>query len=86
MVELRILKGKNQTNQSLRFRTDFSLFRDLIGEIIWNTVLEREIQESWLIFKITYSKLAHPDKQKDKEKWQEACLNEQSAPAKRNRH
>lgn len=53
MVESRILKGRNNTNQTLGFRrTDFGLFRDMLGEIPQDTVVERrEVLESWLIFK-----------------------------------
>lgn len=63
-MELRFLKGKSQTNQRMSFRTAFSLFRNLIGENTCNTVLEREILESWLIFRDhLLVKLVHPDEQ-----------------------
>ncbi|GAB0209810.1 mitochondrial enolase superfamily member 1 [Grus japonensis] len=56
MVEFRVLRAARRVHSkvtTLDFRrADFGLFRDLLGRIPWDKVLEgREAQDSWLIFK-----------------------------------
>ncbi|GAB0179904.1 hypothetical protein GRJ2_000455700 [Grus japonensis] len=56
MVEFKILRAARRAHSKLTtldFRTaDFGLFRDLIGRVAWEKVLEgRGAQDSWLVFK-----------------------------------
>lgn len=56
MKEFRILRGGDKAKRkitSLDFgRADFGHFRDLLGRILWDIVLEiRGVQESSLIFR-----------------------------------
>ncbi|GAB0204079.1 mitochondrial enolase superfamily member 1 [Grus japonensis] len=56
MVEFRILRAVRRARSKLTAldfrRADFGLFRDLLGRIPWDKVLEgRGAQDSWLIFK-----------------------------------
>jgi len=47
MVKFRVLRGGNKANcwiATLDFRrTDFGLFRDLLGRLIWDTVPEKRM-------------------------------------------
>lgn len=68
----------------IRCAADFGLFRDLLGRITWNAVLETgSILESWLIFKdqspSLSSRLVHSHV---KQRWQRACMAEQGATLK----
>ncbi|GAB0175756.1 hypothetical protein GRJ2_000040800 [Grus japonensis] len=56
MVEFKILRAARRAHSKLTTldfrRADFGLFRDLLGRIPWDKVLEgRGAQDSWLIFK-----------------------------------
>ncbi|GAB0181809.1 hypothetical protein GRJ2_000646200 [Grus japonensis] len=56
MVEFRILRAARRAHSKLTTldfsRTDFGLFRDLLGRVPWDKALEgRGAQDSWLIFK-----------------------------------
>ncbi|GAB0182547.1 hypothetical protein GRJ2_000720000 [Grus japonensis] len=56
MVEFRILRAARRACSKLTTldfrRADFGLFRDLLGRIPWDKVLEgRGAQDSWLVFK-----------------------------------
>ncbi|GAB0205044.1 mitochondrial enolase superfamily member 1 [Grus japonensis] len=61
MVEFKILRAARTAHSkltSLDFRrADFGLFRDLLGRVPWDKVLEgREAQDSWLVFKALVDK------------------------------
>ena len=56
MVEFKILRKRRRVKNkvtALEFRSvDFRIFKNLLGRILWDRVLEgRKAQESWLIFK-----------------------------------
>ncbi|GAB0185376.1 hypothetical protein GRJ2_001002900 [Grus japonensis] len=56
MVEFKILRAACRTHSKLTTldfrRTDFGLFRDLLGRVPWDKALEgRGTQDSWLVFK-----------------------------------
>ena len=56
IVEFKILRAPRRAHNKLTTldfrRTDFGLFRDLLGRVPWDKALEgRGAQESWLIFK-----------------------------------
>ncbi|GAB0192596.1 hypothetical protein GRJ2_001724900 [Grus japonensis] len=56
MVEFKILRAVRRAHSKLTAldfsRADFGFFRDLLGRIPWDKVLEgREAQDSWLVFK-----------------------------------
>ena len=56
MMEFRILRKGNNANNRITVpdfrRLQFEPFRDLLGRIPWEMVLERRrVQESWLVFK-----------------------------------
>ncbi|GAB0179418.1 hypothetical protein GRJ2_000407100 [Grus japonensis] len=55
-VEFKILRAARRVHSKLTTlafrRADFGLFRDLLGRLPWDKVLEgRGAQESWLVFK-----------------------------------
>lgn len=51
VVECRLLGGTNKVKNKT-MRQYFGLFRNLLGRIAWDTVLERRrVQKSWLISK-----------------------------------
>lgn len=60
-LEFKVLTGGRSAKTSitiLNFRTDFVLFKDLFGRIPWDMALNRwAIPNSWLIFRVTSSKL-----------------------------
>ncbi|GAB0185542.1 hypothetical protein GRJ2_001019500 [Grus japonensis] len=56
MVEFKILKAARRAHSKLTTldfkRTDFGLFRDLLGRVPWDKALEgRGTQDSWLVIK-----------------------------------
>ena len=86
MVEFRILQGRRRAKSriaTLSFRrADFGLLWDPSGRILWDTVPKRRsIQEELVDFQKSppSSRLVHPDKQEVKQRWQEACIDEQEA-------
>ncbi|GAB0175888.1 hypothetical protein GRJ2_000054000 [Grus japonensis] len=62
MVEFKILRAARRVHSELTTldfrREDFGLFRDLLGRVPWDKAMEgRGAQDSWLILRITSSKL-----------------------------
>lgn len=74
-MEFKILRATRKVYRKLTtldFRkADFGLLRDLPHSVSWNAALEgRGTQESWLVFKITFSKVRsdYPNKEEVRQK------------------
>ena len=72
MVEFGILGGGSKTNSRIMTldlrRADFGTFRDLLGRVSWNVVLERRGMVDFQGSPPPSSSLVHPDVQEPKER------------------